>query len=149
MSDYRRLVDDFRKAMFVDHDSNAIRNLYTEDAVLIDPNNPTPLRGRDAIAEYHGGFLQAFPDLSAEVVNVFGSGEWFAAEFRISGTHTGPLEAAPGEHLAPTGEKIDTDICWIGRLAPDGRCAEDHSYFDNSVFARLFETPPQQAQVVL
>jgi hypothetical protein len=139
MSNYQKLVDDFRKAMFVDHDPAAIARLYTDDAILLDAAAPDPIRGRDHIAEYHAGFLRAFPELSAETRNVFGSGDWFAAEFRISGTHTGPLELEPGQSIPPTGRQIVADACWIGRITPDGRCAEDHTYYDSAAFSRLAE----------
>ncbi len=137
MSNHQKLVDDFHKAMFVDHDPAAIAGLYTEDAILKDPTTEEPIRGKEAIGEYHAGFLRAFPDMSADFFNVFGAGEWFAVEFRFTGTHTGSLELAPGQVVPGTGRKITADGCWIGRMAPDGRCAEDHSYFDTGVFASL------------
>jgi hypothetical protein len=141
MSNFQKVVEDFRRAMFVDHDPAAIRRVYTDDATMTDPGNPEPLRGAEAIAEYHAGFLRAFPDLTGEARNVFGSGEWFAAEFRIAGTHTGPLELGPDESIPPSGKRITLDVCWIGRATPDGRCAEDHSYWDNTPFLQLAEAP--------
>lgn len=142
MVSYQRVIEDFRQAMFVDHDPAAIARVYTEDATLQDPGSPDPVRGNQAIAEYHANFLRAFPDLSGEPRNVFGSGEWFAAEFRVTGTHTGPLEVGPGESIPPTGKRIALDVCWIGRATPDGRCAEDHSYYDNSVLVSLAQGAP-------
>jgi ketosteroid isomerase-like protein len=142
MSSYQKLVSDFRKAMFLDHDPAAVARCYTDDAVLTDPGHPEPIRGAKAIGDYHGIFLRAFPDLSGEPLNVFGSGEWFAAEFRVTGTHTGPLEVEPGEVIPPTGRKLDLNVCWIGRVAPDGRCSEDHSYYDTLVFAELAKGAP-------
>lgn len=141
MANYQKVVEDFRNAMFVDHDPAAIARLYTEDAVMMDASQPDLIRGNQAIAEYHGTFLRAFPDLSGEPRNVFGSGEWFAAEFRITGTHTGPLDVGPGQSIPPTGKRIELNACWIGRVAPDGRCAEDHTYYDNTVFASLVQEP--------
>jgi predicted ester cyclase len=141
MSSYQQVIDAFRQAMFVDHDPAAIARIYTEDATLVDAAQPEPIRGSQAIAEYHGTFLRAFPDLSAEVRNAFGSGEWFAAEFRITGTHTGPLELGPDETIPPTGRRITLSACWVGRATPDGRCAEDHTYYDNMVFASLAQAP--------
>lgn len=137
MANHTKLVDDFRRAMFVDHDPAAIARLYAENAILKDVPSGEVLRGRDAIAEFHARYLRAFPDLSAEALNVFGSGEWFAAEFRITGTHSGPLEVGPGETIPGSGQRVTLDACWIGRIAPDGTCAEDHTYYDNTVFARL------------
>jgi predicted ester cyclase len=147
MSNHQKLVDDFRRAMFVDHDAAAVGRLYTSDAVLRDVGSPEPIRGRDAIAEYHANFLRAMPDLSAETRNVFGSGEWFAAELRITGTHTGPLQTEAGE-IPPTGRPFSFDACWIGRVSPDGRCAEDHTYYDTAAFAALAEAAEPRATAV-
>jgi uncharacterized protein (TIGR02246 family) len=137
MASYQKLVDAFRQAMFVDHDPAAVARLYTEDATLMDPGQSEPVRGNQAIADYHAAFLRGFPDLSGEPQNVFGSGEWFAAEFRITGTHTAPLDVGPDQSIPPTGKRIVLNACWIGRVAPDGRCAEDHTYYDSAVFAAL------------
>jgi ketosteroid isomerase-like protein len=141
MGSNQKLVDDFRKAMFIDHDPAAIARLYTEDAILMDVGQEEPIRGNQAIADYHATFLRAFPDLSAETRNVFGSGDWFAAEFLITGTHTGPLDVAPGQSIPATGKRITLNACWIGRVTPDGRCAEDHTYYDTAVFANLAQEP--------
>lgn len=137
MPNHQKAVDDFRQAMFVDRDPAALARLYSDDAVLLDPGADGPIRGNQAIAAYHAAYLRAFPDLGAETRNVFGSGDWFAAELHVSGTHTGPLEVEPGHTLAPTGRKVDLDVCWVGRLAADGRLVEDHTYYDSAAFAAL------------
>lgn len=139
MPNHQKVVDDFRQAMFVDRDPAALARLYSADAVLLDPGADGPIRGNQAIAAYHAAYLRAFPDLTAETVNVFGSGDWFTAEFRVSGTHAGPLEVEPGHALPPTGRKVALDVCWVGRVAADGRLAEDHTYYDSAAFAALAE----------
>jgi len=137
MRDHQKLVEEFRRAMFTDHDPAALGRLYTEDAVLKDAALSEPIRGREAIVAYHASFLRAFPDLSGEALNVFGSGDWFAAEFRVRGTHTGPLELGPDTTIPPTGRSVEVAVCWIGRLSPDGLCREDHSYYDTAPFTSL------------
>lgn len=139
MTDHSKLVNDFRKAMFVDHDPAAVARLYAEDAVMKDAASGEVVRGRNAIADYHGTYLKAFPDPSAEALNVFGSGDWFAAEFRITGTHSAPLHVGSGEPIPPSGRRIALDVCWIGRSSLDGLCAEDHTYYDGTAFQQAVQ----------
>lgn len=130
MSDhYRRYLDDFYQAFVVQHDAKAVAQLYSQDATIWDPSLPEPLRGRQAVEEWHAAMLRAFPDMSLEFTNVFGAGDYVAAEIVGRGTHTGPLAGPQGE-IPPTGKRIEVRGCFVGRITPDGQCAEDRSYFD-------------------
>ena len=139
MPNHTELVDAFRRAMFVNHDADAVAALYAEDAMLTDPGLDTPLRGREAIAEYHRGFLQAFPDLTAEIRNSFGSGDWFAVELLVRGTHDGPLALGPDQTLEATGKPVTMKVCWIGRIGADAQFVEDHTYYDSRSLLELAE----------
>ena len=127
---HRRLVDEFHRAWFEQHDAARAAQIYTEDAVLLESAAPGPIKGRKAIEEYFGALLRAFPDLSAQIDNVFGAGDWFAVELRARGTNTGPLELSPGNTIPATNKRMEMPVCWIGRLSREGLCAEDHTYYD-------------------
>lgn len=131
---YQKLVEDFHKALFVQHDVRAAAQLYTEDATLWDPMEAGPVKGRTAIEKNLSGYVRAFPDISGEIINVFGSGDRFAAELLLRGSNTGPLELEPGKTAPPTGKRVEMRVCWVGRVAPDGRCSEDHTYYDSASF---------------
>ena len=133
-SDYQPIVDAFVDAMFVRHDPQAAAELYTDDARYWEPVLPAPITGRQTIAEYLAGFVTAFPDLSAQVTNLFGSGDSFAAELTVHGTNTGPLELEPGQTIDPTGRPVELQVCWIGRTNSEGRFTEDRTYYDVASF---------------
>jgi steroid delta-isomerase-like uncharacterized protein len=127
---YRDLVDRFMQVMFVHHDARAAAAMYAQDATLIDPTTPTPIKGRQAIEKNLENYARAFPDISGEVKNLFGSGDWLVAEVATRGTNTGPLEISPGNTIPPTGKLVETRICWIVRVNTQGLIAEDRTYYD-------------------
>jgi predicted SnoaL-like aldol condensation-catalyzing enzyme len=127
---HRRIVDDFYRALFEQHDAARAAQVYTDDAVLLESGAPGPIQGRKAIEEYIGALLRAFPDFSARIDNVFGTGDWFAAELSVRGTHTGPLEFAPGNVVPATNKRLEMPVCWLGRVSREGLCVEDHTYYD-------------------
>ena len=86
-------------------DSEAIKNMYTPDAVMETPDQG-PVRGRDAIAAYLGEFIAAFPDASYETAYEHESGDNAIDEGFLVGTHTGPLAGPDGESIAPTGKAV-------------------------------------------
>lgn len=118
--------------MFTQHNAQAAAEVYAEDAVLLVPDMPGPVKGRKAIEEYLSGFLRTFPDLSHEPKNFFSSGEWCAYEFTVRGTNTGPLELEPGHNIPPTGKRVEIPICAVMRVGADGLIREDHSYYDGA-----------------
>jgi len=127
---HRRIVEEFYRYMFEEHDAASGARLYTEDATLIEPPALTPIKGRKAIQEELEGWLRAFPDMNARIENVFGSGDWFAVELRVRGTNTGPLPVGPDSTLPATNKRAEMAVCWLGRVSADGLLAEDHTYFD-------------------
>jgi hypothetical protein len=134
MSDqYRNVVNGFHQAVFVEHDAKRAVQFYTEDATLWEPL-PGEIKGRKAIQEYLESLLQSFPDISAEIRNVFGSNDWFAAELIVRGTNTGPIDLPTGDTISATGRPVELKVCWLGKVSPDGLCVEDRTYYDNASF---------------
>ena len=60
----------------------------------------------------------AFSDLRAEIVEVFGSGDWVAARLLWTGTHDGPLAGSP-----PTGKSVSIAEMEIVQIV-DGRIVD-------------------------
>lgn len=56
---------------------------------------PEPLHGRDTWREGAAMLRRAFPDLHAEIEDIFGSGDRVAMRVRISGTHEGDYLGIP------------------------------------------------------
>jgi predicted ester cyclase len=74
--------------------------------------------GRDAYVRGSAGFLEAFPDWRAEVLDVINDGDMLSDRVHISATHTASINS-----VAPSGEKIDDDCVHLWRVQ-DGRLAE-------------------------
>jgi steroid delta-isomerase-like uncharacterized protein len=130
----RQAFDRIFDAIFHQRDPKAAAALYTEDATMWDPGETDLVQGRDAIQAYYTVYLTAFPDLDADLTNLIASGDRFAAELVISGTHTGTLESSPGVAIPATGRRWTLNVCFAGRITPDGRCADDRTYYDNASF---------------
>ncbi len=140
--DFRAIADRFHEAFGLRHDAKAAAQLYAEDAVLMDPALPEALRGRKAIEEYIGAMLRAFPDLSGENTNIFGTGDYFVWEWVMRGTHTGPLVGPQGE-IPPTGRRAEVRGCSVGRVNAQGLIGEDHIYFDTASMMQQLGLMPE------
>lgn len=133
MADVEKVVDDFRMAMFEHHDAGAAASLYAEDATYSDPEVGT-ITGREAIKQLYEGYLKAFPDMKGEVTTVLVAGNLFAAEAKLSGTHSGPLEVSPDTVIPPSGKPMEFSIAWFGRVNEEGLFTEDRTYYDPAIW---------------
>jgi steroid delta-isomerase-like uncharacterized protein len=86
-----------------------------------------PIRGVAAWKEVIKGLLGAFPDISFTMEDQVVQGDRVAFRWRATGTHTGPLGAAP-----PTGKRIAVDGLIVDRVA-DGRVQERWEQWDQSL----------------
>lgn len=127
MGEAREIMDRVTQAG-TSGDAEALRELYTEDAVIETPDQGT-ITGRDAIVEWFSGFQKAFPDFTYEPLNEYEIGNTAIDEGAVSGTHTGPLEAPTGESVPPTGKRIRvraTDLATV----ENGKVTSHRFYFD-------------------
>jgi predicted ester cyclase len=72
------------------------------------------------------GFLRAFPDLHITIEEQLVQGDHVAFRWRATGTHTGPLGAAP-----PTGKSVVLDGLILDRVA-EGKVRERWEQWDQS-----------------
>jgi len=86
-------------------DVEGVLSFYSDDVVFIDVSMAEPLRGKVAMREFMQGMYEAFSDLRAENVNVFGDDVFVAAEYDLVGTNDGPLDGQPptGSHSGSRG----------------------------------------------
>ena len=110
-------------------DPVAMTDIYAPDAVMITPDQPEPVRGREAFLKYYQTTLRAVPDLKFEVTSILFSGDTIIGEFLISGTFTGPL-ATPEGDVVPTGSSVKMRSVTLFKIGPDGLTAEDRTYYD-------------------
>jgi steroid delta-isomerase-like uncharacterized protein len=102
----------------------------------IDPSLPGELRDYEGARGFFAASWQGFPDIAFEAIGdvlVDDAGSRVAAEWRMTGTHTGE-GFPPG--VPPTGRAFDltgTDVFTIG---DDGRATAVRAYYDSISLAR-------------
>ena len=136
----KKFIDAFNRK-----DPNAVANLYANESVSYDPMYPEPLRGRSAVKEDAATYFRAFPDVRMEARTIVEKGDDGAAEFRMTGTNTGPLKTPTGEELPATRKRIDLTGAVFIRLNADGLIVEERRYYDTTSFARQLGLVPEPA----
>jgi steroid delta-isomerase-like uncharacterized protein len=76
-------------------DFDACLELASPDLIINLAELPEPLHGRDVWLEGATAFRRAFPDLNAEIEDIFGSGDRVAVRVRMRGTHEGDYLGIP------------------------------------------------------
>lgn len=100
---------------------------FAPDCVVHITGVAAPLRGVGPWKELMGGLLAAFPDLRFTVEDQLTQGDRVAFRWHATGTHTGPLGAAP-----PTGRPVALEGLIIDRLV-DGKVQERWEQWDRSL----------------
>ncbi len=102
------------------HDAEGVASLCSEEVLWDDPAAPVPLRGRDAVRNFHRDTMfRAIPDVRVKVIDgpyLSLDGTGAAVRLRISGTMTGPL-IPPG--FGPTGGVIEFETAEFSHFAGD------------------------------
>jgi uncharacterized protein (TIGR02246 family) len=118
-------------------DVEGFASAHTEDVVVYVPAQPTQ-HGLDAHKEFAVNSFRTFPD--QRVHNrpykvFFASGDWVCSIARYTGTMTGPMVAADGTEIPPTGKSFDVDFCTVGHWK-DGKMVEEYLFFDAVTFMK-------------
>jgi predicted ester cyclase len=105
-------------------DLSVARHAFAPDCVIHITGVPEPIRGIDAWTQFVAALLTAFPDLQFTIEEQVGSGDRIAFRWHATGTHTGPLGAAP-----PTGRSVSLDGLIVDHLL-GGRVVERWEQWD-------------------
>jgi len=108
-------------------DVSAADVAFAPDCIVHITGVPDPIRGVGPWKELVAGLLGAFPDLHFTIEDQLVQGDRVAFRWRASGTHRGPLGAAP-----PTGKAIALDGLIVDRVV-DGKVQERWEQWDQSV----------------
>jgi len=65
----------------------------------------------------------------------FGSGQWTAVTGIMEGTFTGPMPAAGGKSIPPTGKAFRLPMCTVGRWE-NGVMVEEYLYWDSQTYMK-------------
>ena len=95
-------------------DVSAAEDVFTSDCVVHMTGVAEPVRGIGPWKDLVGGLLRAFPDMHFTVEDQLIQGDRVAFRWRATGTHTGPLGAAP-----PTGKTVVLDGLIMDRMTDD------------------------------
>ena len=108
-------------------DVKAADVVFAPDCVVHITGVAEPIRGIGPWKELVAGLLGAFPDLHFTIEDQLIQGDRVAFRWRATGTHTGPLGAAPA-----TGKAVALDGLIVDRVA-DGKVLERWEQWDQSV----------------
>ncbi len=111
------------------HDVDGFAGFYAADAVIVDPQYPEPLKGRDAIRKDIADFVGAFPDLNFTLQSALEDGANLAFNGQAKGTHKGPMVGPEGE-IPATNKPMQMRFAAFLRVNDEGLITEEHRYFD-------------------
>lgn len=92
------------------------------------------LTGRDGFRQFMERFATAFPDMKKEVTNQVASEDQVVSEFKLRGTHNGPLQTPTGE-IPPTGKAVNLSVIEVIGIR-DGKVATLRNYSDTATLMR-------------
>jgi steroid delta-isomerase-like uncharacterized protein len=81
--------------VFNSGDLDACIDRISPDLIVNLAELPEPLHGRETWREGAAMFTRAFPDVRAEIEDIFGSGDRVAVRLRMRGTHKGDYLGVP------------------------------------------------------
>ena len=112
------------------NDVEACVALASPDLIMNLAELPEPIRGREAWREGFALIKRAFPDLHAEIEDIFGAADRVAVRLTFTGTHSGDYLG-----FAPTGRRIRYSSHEFYRVA-DGLIAEEWICSDSATLFR-------------
>ena len=113
------------------HDSAAVAGFFSPGGRYDDCGAGESAEGRAAIRDHVERVLEAFPDLSFELVRVAHGEDFSCAEWRCEMTHRGDLFG-----LRPTGRRAVSAGIDIATLDDEGRFEHLASYYDGAAIMR-------------
>ena len=135
----RRAIDE-QDAAFNRHDPSGVAATYAPAAIIHDQSVPEAITGRDGVAEFIGGYMKAFPDLSWERLGIEIDGSVGVEQWRVSGTHHGDLPGLPATH-----RRMSIEGCSVMRFGDDGLVHEEENYWDEAAMLRQLGAIPELA----
>ena len=117
-------------------DVSALRELWSADIVLRFPDRTC--HGVDEVAGYFVETFAAVPDMRLEVVSIVEQGDDVFAQWRLTGTHNGPVQG-----IEATGKPIELDGVDHFVLR-DGRIVTNFVVFDQMQYSRQLGILPAQ-----
>jgi steroid delta-isomerase-like uncharacterized protein len=118
------------------YDLDGMSSLCWEDAVGDEIAEPSPAEGREQIATSYRELFAAYPDCTAEVLNMFSGQNQVLAEVRWTGTNKGDFRGTPA-----TGKSVDLRIAYIFKI-DNKRIRRITEYYDGATLGRQLGLSP-------
>lgn len=113
------------------HDPSAVVGCMTDDVVYVDLGVGERMEGRSAVSDFAASMEPHFSsDYRFDLGRVLVTGDSYAAEWTMSGTHDGADEQ---RGLPATGHRFEIPGVSVGRLR-DGKIAENTDYYNLASF---------------
>ena len=106
------------------HDADAAAAYFAPDADLTNAGTGTHAQGRDAIREEFKSYFAMFTDWAVEKTRPLSDGTWYAAEWVMTGVHTGDVPGLPA-----TGRSFRVVGAGVGEVR-DGLIVHATEYFN-------------------
>ena len=108
------------------HNPKLIDELFSNDAILHNPQDPTVVKGPQGAKTSLQTYLTAFPDVKLTIEKEIADGEYVVQHLRAIGTNTGSFNGMPA-----TGKKANTTGAMTTKFDHSGKIVEVWSFFDN------------------
>ena len=108
------------------NDWQALADFFTPDTEF--RLGPNVFRGYEGFVGMCDAWWKAFPDLKHEIVSEIESGDIYACELAMHGTHTGPMQTPQGA-LPATGKRVRMASCDYV-VVKNGKITSWHAYPD-------------------
>ena len=112
------------------HDIEKMASFFADDCVYENLARGETYRGKEQLKAWAKGAFQAIPDFKLDLTSLFGSEDWLACEWVMTGKLTGDLPGLPA-----TGKAFSVRGSSIVQLK-DGKIVRNADYWDLMTFAR-------------
>jgi len=113
----KTLVRHFWDGVFNQKNLAVIDEVCAANCVLYDPSGP--IQGREALKQFIGSYLGAFPDFHVTIEDIIAEGDKVVVRQTTTATHQGELMGIP-----PTGKRVKISGIHITHVA-DGKMVEE------------------------
>ena len=127
MGSTARRTYELQARAFNDHDIETFAGTLDEAVIQVAPGDMV-FRGRAAVAEFFGGWIEGFPDAHVEVTRVHEAGDVIVEEGIFTGTQNGVFRTPAGD-VPPTGRSVRGAYIQVITFL-DGRCIAANLMFD-------------------
>ncbi len=139
MADAETVARQYFQAI-TDGDLDTALSKLSEDVDFQSPGGP--MRGREAVRPFLGGYISGFPGSRFDISHWVSSGDTVVAEGTWSGTNSGPMLTPQGE-MSATGQSVALPFVTVLEFQGD-QITSHRAYWDQATFMQQLGLMPTQ-----